>query len=257
MKLTKTTLKLDLYPEEIRKFIEGSPIYDSSSSPEARVLFIDKEDGYFLKSAEKGSLSYEAVMGEYFHKKGLAPEILLYTSEKNDFLLTKKAKGLDATDKIYLDEPKRLATKMGEVLRELHSLDFSDCPLKDRMARYFALAEENARLNKYDLSFGNFPTKEEALRAVEDGKKVLKQDTLIHGDFCLPNIIFDSWQFSSFIDLGVGGAGDRHIDIFWGAWTLNFNLKTDAYKDIFFSAYGKENIEAEALRAVSACEVFG
>ena len=64
-------------------------------------------------------------------------------------------------------------------------------------------------------------------------------------------------NFSSFIDLGAGGVGDRHVDLFWGAWTLNFNLKTDSYKDVFFSSYGKERIEKEALEAVSAAEIFG
>ena len=52
------------------------------------------------------------------------------------------------------------------------------------------------------------------------------------------------------------GVGDRHVDIFWGRWTLNFNLKTDAYCNRFLDAYGRENIEPELLRTVAACEVF-
>jgi kanamycin kinase len=257
MELKKTTLNLDLFPKEILPLFDGARVFDSSSSPEARVYFIDKDGGYFLKTAEKGSLKKEATLGEYFYKKGLAPEILHYLSSDKDFLLTRKAKGLDATEKIYLDEPKRLAEKMGQVLRELHSMDFSECPEQDRMSAYFKLAEENYALDKYDLSFGNFKTKEDAYAVVKRGREILKSDTLIHGDFCLPNIIFDGWKFSSFIDLGAGGVGDRHVDLFWGAWTLNFNLKTDAYKDVFFSSYGKERIEKEALEVVSAAEIFG
>ncbi len=257
MILTKITPNFEHFPDELRKFTEGYDVFDSSSSPEAKVLFIDKDEGYFLKSAKKGALTNEAELGKYFHKKGLAPEVLLYASLEKDFLLTKKARGADATDKRYLDEPKKLAAKIGEFLRELHELDFDDCPVKDRMKSYFELAEKNAALDKYDLSFGSFRTKEEALRVARDGKKILKCDTLIHGDYCLPNIIFDDWKFSSFIDLGSSGVGDRHVDIFWGAWTLNFNLKTDDYRDIFFDAYGKERIDAEALAIVSAAEIFG
>ncbi len=37
-----------------------------------------------------------------------------------------------------------------------------------------------------------------------------------------------------FIDLGNGGVGDRHIDLFWGAWTLFYNLKTDRHTERFF-----------------------
>ena len=86
---------------------------------------------------------------------------------------------------------------------------------------------------------------------------MLKSDTLIHGDYCLPNIMLDNWRFSGFIDLGNGGRGDRHIDIFWGAWTLEFNLKTDEYRQRFFDAYGRDLIDVEALRVVGAAETFG
>ena len=36
-------------PLDIYRFISGAKIYDSSSSPEARVYFIDKDNGYYLK----------------------------------------------------------------------------------------------------------------------------------------------------------------------------------------------------------------
>jgi kanamycin kinase len=85
---------------------------------------------------------------------------------------------------------------------------------------------------------------------------LLSSDTLLHGDYCLPNIILNDWSFSGFIDLDSGGVGDRHLDIFWGIWTLFFNLKTDKYRERFIDAYGRENVDEERLRIVAACEVF-
>jgi kanamycin kinase len=64
-------------------------------------------------------------------------------------------------------------------------------------------------------------------------------------------------RFSGFIDVGNGGLSDRHIDLFWGAWTLEFNLHTDRYRERFFDAYGRDKIESDMLRIVAACEVFG
>ena len=87
MKLTKIKPKLDLYPEEFLPLLEGTHLFDSSSSPEARVIYIDRDGGYFLKSAEKGALEREALLGKYFHKKGLAPEVLSYVSSEKDFPL--------------------------------------------------------------------------------------------------------------------------------------------------------------------------
>jgi kanamycin kinase len=69
--------------------------------------------------------------------------------------------------------------------------------------------------------------------------------------------MLDDWRFSGFIDLGNGGVGDRHIDLFWGAWTLWFNLKTDRYRDRFLDAYGRDKIDAPMLKIVAAAEVFG
>ena len=85
---------------------------------------------------------------------------------------------------------------------------------------------------------------------------LLKTDTLLHGDYCLPNIILDNWNFSGFIDLGSGGVGDKHIDLFWGIWTLEFNLKTDKYTNRFLDAYGRFDIEPDMLKIIAAIEVF-
>jgi kanamycin kinase len=59
-------------PERFISFIEGAKIYDSSCSREARVYFIDKDDGYYLKTSAKGTLKTEAEMTAFFNTKGLA-----------------------------------------------------------------------------------------------------------------------------------------------------------------------------------------
>ncbi|KZK04807.1 putative aminoglycoside 3'-phosphotransferase (Kanamycin kinase) [Lactococcus cremoris] len=51
--------------------------------------------------------------------------------------------------------------------------------------------------------------------------------------------------------------GDRHIDLFWGTWTLNFNIGTDQYRDRFFDAYGRDKIDIDRLKLIGCCEVFG
>ena len=95
------------------------------------------------------------------------------------------------------------------------------------------------------------------MRFADENKGCLETSVLLHGDFCLPNVIFDGGKLSGYIDLGGAGIGDRHIDLFWGAWTLNFNLHTEKYRDIFFDAYGRDKIDEERLLLVSAIEAFG
>ena len=248
-------------PSPLRKFIVGTTIYDSSCSPEARVYFIDKGEGYYLKTAKKGSLGREAQMTEYFHSIGYGTEVLDYISDESDFMLTRRMLGEDCTHEEYLREPKRLARLMGEELRRLHEYDYSNCPVKDRLSEYLSFAEERYLCDDYDKShfpdsFG-YSSGKEAISVLREGKGELKCEVLLHGDFCLPNIMLDNWHLSGFIDLGAGGVGDRHIDLFWGAWTLSFNLGTDKYRDIFFDAYGRDKIDLEKLKIVAAAEVFG
>jgi kanamycin kinase len=69
--------------------------------------------------------------------------------------------------------------------------------------------------------------------------------------------MLDNWKFSGFIDLDAGGLGDRHIDLFWGIWSLRFNLKTDRYRDRFLDVYGRELVNEEMFPIISAFEVFG
>ena len=260
MKRTPTTLHAEALPASIRRFTEGARLYDSSSSPEARVYFIDRGCGYYLKTAAAGRLSREAEMTEYFHSIGLGVRVLEYATEGADYMLTESAAGEDLTHETYLAEPRRLAVTMGELLRELHSRPAEGCPVL-RMPEYLDTVRRNYRQGLFDMSlFGDrasFRDADSAYRFVEENAGVLCSEVLIHGDFCLPNIMLDGWKFSKYIDVGNGGIGDRHVDLFWGAWTLNFNLGTNEYRDVFFDAYGRDAVDPLAIRVIEAAEIFG
>lgn len=88
-------------------------------------------------------------------------------------------------------------------------------------------------------------------------KHRLMADTLIHGDFCLPNVILQDGRFSALIDLRLAGAGDRHIDLYWAVWTLRHYLKTGRYTDYFLGQYGADSFDYDMLRAIAAFECFG
>ncbi len=260
MKKTPITVNFDDFPTAFSSVLSGSRVYDSSCSPEARVLFIDRDEGYYLKSAAVGTLQTEALMDAYFYSKGWSSKVESYVSERKDWLLTRRVRGEDCTDARYLADGRRLAILLGEQLRALHELDGKDCPVQRRMDSYLALAKKNYLAGQCDLSFCRdfgISNMDEAWRCLEENGKYFKNDTLLHGDYCLPNVILDDWHFSGLIDLGNGGVGDRHVDLFWGAWTLAFNLKTDRYRELFFEAYGKERIERDLLRVVAAAEAFG
>ncbi len=262
MKRRLLTVDTAEFPAEYHPLLAGAPVYDSSCSRQAKVYFIDRDGGYYLKTQAAGSLRLEAEKGRFFHEKGLGAEVLSYaTVGESDWLLTRRVAGEDCTHAEYLSHPERLCDLLAEVLRGLHDLPTEGCPAPDYLDRYLALAEQNYSTGSYDKtqfpdSFG-YASADEAWSTLSAGRHLLRADTLIHGDYCLPNIMLHEWKFSGFIDLGNSGVADRHIDLFWGAWSLWFNLHTDAYRDRFFDAYGRERVDEDIIRVVAAAEVFG
>ena len=256
-------IKIDVlaYPTELHPLLSSGNLYDSSCSPEACVIFIDKDGGYFLKSAPKGKLEREAINMRYFHSKGLSANVLSYVSTTEDWLLTEKIHGDDCISAKYLKQPNKLCDTLAERLVILHSLDFAECPMQNHTEWYLASAERNKRMGTYNKdefpdSFG-YVNEEEAWAIVEAHSQILKNDTLLHGDYCLPNIILNNWKFAGFIDLDNAGVGDKHVDVFWATWSLFFNLHTHEYRERFIDAYGRDKIDEDVLRVVAAIEVFG
>lgn len=219
MKKTEIKININDFPEELHYIFDNTTVYDSSSHPTMTVLY--SENGYYVKIGEKGSLTKEAEMAKLFERNKIGVEVVSYISEIKDYMVTRPAKGEDCTH--YLSDPEKLCEVLSEAMKFLHSRSVKEIPVSSCMDTYA------------DFSF-------------------IKQDTFIHGDFCLPNIILDDWKFSTFIDVGLAGAGDRHIDIYWALWSLKYNLKTDKYTDYFLSLYGKENYNKDILKKVAEIE---
>ena len=245
-------LQIPQLPETLHTYIRNAKLYDSSCSETARVWFADKDSGYYIKRAASGSLREEAEMIRFFHKLGLGPELLAYLPAEEDWMVTRALPGNDCLHQLYLENPKRLSETLGQLLRQLHETDAPDCPVPDRNRRYI-----DDTLRRYHFFPHPSAAEEGAWQVVQRNLDILDSRVLLHGDYCLPNVMLDNWAFSGFIDLDNGGMGDRHIDLYWGVWTLNFNLHTHRYGDRFLDAYGRDKINPDVLPVIGAFEVFG
>ena len=224
MQKTEKVININDFPQELHYLFEGATIYDSSSHPAMTTLYSTR--GYYIKYAEKGALKKDAELGKLFENAGMGVEVVHYLSAEKDYLVTKEAVGEDALAQQYLDNPEKLCEVLAEAMKYLHGRPIENVPVSMCMDIY--AKGENANR--------------------------LKQDTFIHGDFCLPNVILDNWKFSTFIDVGLAGVGDKHIDLYWVLWSLNYNLGTDKYTDYFLEQYGKEKVDMELLKLVAEVE---
>ena len=247
-------------PAVFHQYLRKDSVYDSSCSPDARVYYIDLDDGYFLKQAPKGTLHKEAVMTRYLHTKGLSAEVLAYESFQRDWLLTHRLRGEDCLSLMYIQKPVHLCDITASLLRMLHDTPCADCPIQDLNAQRIVTAQNHYEAGQYDQTLfpdnWGYACAEDAISVIRRDGKYLNSGTLLHGDYCLPNIILDNWKLSGFIDVGAGGVGDRHIDLFWGIWSLNFNLKTDRYRSRFLDVYGRDQINEDIFPLIAALEVF-
>lgn len=237
MRKTEVSFDIGTVPLTIRQQMKGATIYDSSCSANARTLFVSGTEAAFLKISRKGTLEREYKMTEFLHRHSAAPKAIAYESDSDhDYLFTEAVRGEDGTARLHIDNPGKLARVFGEYLKMLHSLPTEDCPYHNRTAELLEDAADRG-INLSGLNEFNYS-------AVDN--------VIIHGDYCLPNIIMDNFLFKGFIDLGYGGVGDRHYDISWGIWTLHYNLKTDNYSDLFLDAYGRKDIDAAGLSYFTA-----
>jgi kanamycin kinase len=222
MKKREIKINTSDFPEDIRYIFEEGKVYDSSCSTEMQVLYSDL--GYYVKIAEKDRLKKEAEMARLFEEKKMGPQVVSYLSTDKDYMVTKSARGEDALH--FLGNPEKLCEVLCGAMKHLHSCSTVGIPASPGMDAY----------------------------ATEANRNLLSNDTFIHGDFCLPNVMLDNWNFSSFIDVGNAGVGDRHIDIFWLLWSLNYNLGTNKYADYVMELYGKEKIDKRVLKFVAKIE---
>lgn len=167
-------------------------------------------------------------------------------------MVTRALPGNDCLHQLYLENPKRLSETLGQLLRQLHETDAPGCPVPDRNRRYI----DDTLRRYHSLPHPSVP-EEEAWQVVQRSLDILDSRVLLHGDYCLPNVMLDNWTFSGFLDVGGGGIGDRHIDLYWGCWSLQFNLKDTRFCSRFLDAYGRQDVDTEKLRILNAYEAFG
>ena len=75
-------------------------------------------------------------MTQYLYSKRLSAEVLEYTANDHDWLLTKSVKGEDCVYSEYLANPERLCDTIAYELRRLHETDYTDCPVMEKTSEF-------------------------------------------------------------------------------------------------------------------------
>jgi len=104
---------------------------------------------------------------------------------ERDALLTSAVDGANLASLCKVWPREQTAERLADALRVLHAVPAADCPFAD-----------------------SSPC-----------------GVLLHGDACLPNVMFhDNGDLSGFVDLGEMRVGDAEVDLSAAVWSLQFNL---------------------------------
>lgn len=219
-------------PENIKREIqdEAYEIDDIGMSKSNIMLFADK----VLKVQENSDeVKNEIGVMQWLEGKLSVPRIILHELKENkSYLLMTRVAGRMACNKCYLDDPEKLTTLLARALKELWSIDISDCPNDQTLDRKLEAAKICVENNLVDMdnvepdTFGpdGFENPEALLQWLITHRPP-EELVFSHGDFCLPNIYMDDNGTISFIDLGRMGVADKWQDI-----ALCYRSLRDNYK---------------------------
>jgi aminoglycoside phosphotransferase len=144
------------------------------------------------------NLVHERDRTAWFAGRWPVPQVIgFFKAYGDDWLLTREVRGVPLYHASVGWEPARVARRLGEILLELHATDFMGCP------------------------FG----------------EVKPGHVLLHGDYCLPNVLVEQGRLTALVDLGRSGIGDPRDDFAAALWSLHYNYGP-GYARHFLDAYG-------------------
>ena len=141
-------------------------------------------------------------------------------ANKLSYLLMYKCSGKMACDPEYMQHPEQQAQLLADALCAMWQIDWITCPYHNSLEQKLQQAEFNIIHNLLNTNacdpetFSNteFKNPETLLNWLQNNRP--EEDLAIsHGDFCLPNILFQNRMLNGLIDLGRSGVADKWCDI--------------------------------------------
>ena len=180
------------------------------------------------------------------------PKVLDYQVDDNgEFLLLSEVVGLNGVEQMDISSAERLTQKLAEGLKQIHAVDIQGCPLDECTASKLQRAKTRVLANAVDET--DFDEERMGMTAAQILQRLVEEQptehdlVLNHGDYCLPNVMFNQGVVCGFIDLDRAGVADRYNDLAIASRSIVSNLGA-RYEHVFFKAYGLIEINDEKIQ---------
>lgn len=249
-------------PQIIKSRIENKSFQlDNIGLSGSEIYLFDKQVLKIQEDNEEAENEY--IIMEWLKEKLPVPKVLAKESANGkSYLLMTRIQGKMTCDEEYMKNPNHITRLLSEALKLLWQTDITECPCIWSIDRKLEMAEYRVEHDMVDTdnvepdTYGEngFASPKELYQWLVKNKP--KEDLVLsHGDFTLPNVLFEKDELKGFIDLGRMGVADRWQDIALCYRSLlhNYNGKYGGKKyegynpDMLFEKLGIEP-EREKIR---------
>ena len=259
-------------PRDVAERLTGralEPISLGESGAHVWRCTADGQSSWYLKAAPltaKLRLDRDAECMRWMSSRGVpVPLVHEYTQVADtEYLLMEEAIGVPASAPEWNVDRPRVARALGRGLATLHATDATGCPFDRRIARQLEearirLVDGHVREDDFDASRLGRAAADlfaELLATVPPNEDLV----LVHGDFCLPNVLLDeqasdALRITGLIDCGRAGIGDRHQDLALAIRSLADNLGPEAVSP-FLHAYGRSIPDPATIEFFTVLDEF-
>jgi aminoglycoside phosphotransferase len=201
------------------------------SSSQIFHLKSDVEENLYLKIAPRidSELEREKQRLGWLAGKLPVPEVRLFVQdEERDYLLISEVKGAGAHEDLWKENVPQAIKLLVAGVKLIHSLPIADCPFDETLEVKIEQARRRMELGLVDESDFDDErrgrTAEDLFRELIAAKPLSEDLVFTHGDYCLPNVVFNDWQIGGFIDWGRAGVADRYQDVALLARSVCYNF---------------------------------
>lgn len=211
------------------------------------------------------ALGQEAACLRWMREHALpVPPVIAYVRQGGvEYLLTESASGVPASASEWREGAERVATALGRGLARLHATNVTTCPFDRRIDRQ--VEEARARLAGGMVREDDFDNGRRGRRAADLFAELLdmvpahEDAVLVHGDFCLPNVMLTHIEgdlhVTGLVDCGRAGVGDRHQDLALAVRSLTANWGPETVAP-FLTAYGGPPVNSQSLAFFTVLDEF-
>jgi aminoglycoside phosphotransferase len=167
-------------------------------------------------------------------------------------LLMTAVEGVMSCDPVLADRVSQAVEAIAEGLKLFQSVPIADCPFDRRRERQIEFARSQVIHQRVDVDdlepeWSHFSAEQLYQHLLESVPTQPEKPILVHGDYCLPNILINpvTMKISGFIDLGHAGVSDAYTDVALAVRSLIRNWGAE-YVPLFFDVYG-EPLDAERM----------